>query len=306
MNALVTGAAGFAGGYLCRELVSHGYNVTGADVRPQSGMAEVNILDPESIKRAVVSSQPDIIFNLAGFASVSASWKFPAKAVELNVTGAVNLLETVRDISKDIRVVLIGSSDEYGRNGSDKPVNESFPLDPVSPYAVSKRCQEDMGIAYSRVYDMDICMTRTFNHIGVGQQTGFVVSDFAFGISEIEKGHRDSLKVGNLSSSRCFSDVRDAVSAYRLIGEKGVKGRVYNVGTEESYKIEDILNMLISLSHCEIKVEGDSGKMRSFDAPGIRCDSTLLRRDTGWEPVYNIRQTLSEILDHFRKSGASQ
>lgn len=300
MNALVTGAGGFAGGYLCRELVSHGYNVTGADRYPSENICHIDILDSVSIERVIDRAEPDIIFNLAGFASVSESWKKPAQAVELNVTGSVNLLETVRHTSRNIRVVLIGSSDEYGRNGSDEPVNEACPLEPVSPYAVSKRCQEDMGLAYSKVYGMDICMTRSFNHIGVGQRTGFVVSDFAYGISEIEKGHREFLKVGNLNSSRCFTDVRDSVSAYRLIGEKGIKGRVYNVGSEEAYRIEDILNILISLSSCNIRVERDQEKMRSFDVPCIRCDSSLLRQDTGWKPEYSIKQTLSEILDHFR------
>ncbi len=301
MTALVIGANGFAGRYMCRELYEHGYSVIEADNRVSGIIRYIDILDPVSIRNVICETFPDIIFNLSGFASVSASWKEPNGAVTLNVIGTVNLLEAVREVSKNIRVVLIGSSDQYGLVGSGKYiVNEKCNLNPISPYAISKRCQEDFGLTYSSIYDMDVCMTRSFNHIGIGQRLGFVVSDFAYGISEIEKGKRDILKVGNLSSIRSFTDVRDTVSAYRLIGEKGIKGTVYNVGSEKVYSIEEILNILLSFSTKEIIVDRDSSKLRSFDLPCISCDSALLRKDTGWKPVYSIEQTLLEILNYFR------
>lgn len=303
MKALVIGANGFAGKYMCRELSEHGYDVVGADRCISGNVKYIDILDAECIRNVIMSEMPDIIFNLAGFASVAASWESPAASVSLNVIGAINLLEAVRAISKNIRIVLIGSSNQYGTAvGENRLVDEKAVLDPVSPYAISKRCQEDFGITYANVYGMDICMTRSFNHIGVGQSLGFVVTDFAYGISEIEKGNRRFLKVGSLSSKRCFTDVRDTVSAYRLIGEKGKKGAVYNVGTEKVYSVEAVLNILIGFSKCRIVVETDQSKMRTFDPSCVICDNSLLKHDTGWTSVYSIEQTLAEILDYFRNS----
>lgn len=303
MKALVIGANGFAGRYMCRDLSEHGYSVIGADRCVSENIRYIDILDPESIGNIISETKPDIIFNLAGFASVAESWKKPAASVSLNVIGTINLLEAVRAVSNEIKVVLIGSSNQYGSaEGESRLVNEKAVLDPVSPYAISKRCQEDFGITYANFYGMDICMTRSFNHIGVGQSLGFVVTDFAYGISEIEKGNRQSLKVGNLNSERCFTDVRDAVAAYRLIGEKGKKGTVYNVGTEKAYSMEKLLNILIGFSEHRIVVETDQSKLRKFDPSCIRCDSSLLRKDTGWEPVYSIEQTLKEILDYYRNN----
>ncbi len=303
MRAIVTGACGFAGRYMCDELEAAGYEVVKTDIVRSLGVIGLDITNSECVLQTIEEIQPDIIYNLAGSASVAGSWNAPQKAVELNVTGALNILEAVRKVSDKTRVVLIGSSEEYGRaDSADITVDESYPLNPVSPYAVSKRCQEDMGLTYSMVHKLNVCMTRSFNHIGVGQADGFVVSDFARGIAQVEKGKAESLRVGNLNSLRCFSDVRDIVRAYRLIGEKGASGRIYNVGSGRVYSIEKILSILISFADCNIPVESDQSKLRCYDTPCFICNSSLLNRDTGWREERNIEDTLLEILNYYRKT----
>lgn len=301
MKALVLGACGFAGKYMCAELEGNGYEVFKADISGGNGVIQTDITAFGSVLETVKTVMPGIIFNLAGYASVGASWNNPQKTMELNVIGTVNVLEAVRSVSDKIRVILIGSSDEYGAaDEGDGPVSEARALNPASPYAVSKRCQEDIGLTYFRAYGLDICMTRSFNHIGAGQPAGFVVSDFARGITEVEKGRAEFLRVGNLSTSRCFTDVRDVVRAYRLIGEKGAAGRIYNVGSDKVYSIGEILSILTRLAKCSVPVKQDAEKMRRCDTSCFVCDSALLRNDTGWRAERCIEDTLAEILESFR------
>lgn len=304
MRALVVGANGFAGRYMCRELENNGYSVTRADVSSGNGIVHLDIMDQAAIEEMIDREKPEVIFNLAGFASVSRSFADPQKTISLNVIGSINILEAVRAKDPDIRVVLIGSSDQYGNAAADDlPVTEASRQNPMSPYAISKRCQEDIGVAYSKLYGMNVFMTHSFNHIGVGQRTGFVVTDFAKGIADIEKGLSTTLRVGNTNSYRSFTDVRDTVRAYRLIAERGKPGSVYNVGSEKQYSIKYILDTLIGFSTVDIAVEVDKDKIRPFDTPCVRCDSTLLSQDTGWQPMYSVEQTLKEILDSFRGDG---
>lgn len=303
MKALVIGACGFAGKYMCQELLCNDYDVAAADISSDNGAVIIDITDYNSVFNVIKDVSPDIIFNLAGYASVALSWKNPQKTMDINVNGTINILEAVRNLSISPRIVLIGSSEEYGTaDFNEMYVDESHPLNPVSPYAISKRCQEDIGLSYHKTYNMDILFTRSFNHIGPGQKTGFVVSDFAYGISEIEKGRQSFLQTGNLSSSRCFTDVRDVVRAYRLIGESGASGKIYNVGSSAMYKIEEILDILVKYASCEITVKTAQDKLRRFDTPCWICNSGALKQDTAWEPAYNIEETLLEILNYYRNN----
>lgn len=302
MKALVIGANGFAGKYMCEDLLNNGYEVIKTDVAVNENVIKLDIMDYNAVFKLIQDKKPDVIFNLAGAASVSKSFIYPQLTMQLNIMGSINILEAVKKVSKDIKVLLIGSSDQYGTAKiKDTFVSEDSPQNPISPYAISKRCQEDIGKTYANIYKMNIYMTRSFNHIGVGQQLGFVVTDFANGISEIEKGNCKVLCVGNTNSIRNFTDVRDTVRAYRLITERGVSGRVYNVGSENSYSIQEILDILIGMSNVSITVEYNNEKMRVFDIHSPHCDSTRIRVDTGWKPKYSIENTLKEILDYYRK-----
>ena len=302
MRVLITGANGFAAKYLKAELVQFGYEVIGIDCIKSEQVDEIDILDFCAMKDYIQCKKPDIIYHLAGFTSVSQSWQQPQDTFMLNVVGSINVLEAVKAVDTNIKIVLIGSSDHYGKiNLEDNPLKENNIMNPISPYAISKRTQEDIGKMYHDVYNMKVYMTRTFNYIGIGQRLGFVVMDFANGIVEAESSEAAMIKVGNLSSKRCFTDVRDVMRAYRLIVEKGKTGVVYNVGSNKVYEIGEILNLFLRFAKKEIQVERDEQKVRAFDAPYLQCDSTLLTKDTGWEPTIPIEQTLREILEYFRQ-----
>ena len=307
MKALITGSRGFVGGYLRRELEEHGYTVTGLDIAADAQTLAVDIGSPEQVREAVRLTQPDVIFHLAGQANVALSWQIPQKTFELNVLGMINLLEAVRLEKPTAKIVGIGSSDQYGNLGeAGKNVTEETPMHPQTPYAVSKKTQEEIAAVYCRAYGLQVCMTRSFNHAGAGQKPGFLIPDFAGGIARVESGKAEYLSVGNLTARRDFTHVKDVVRAYRLIAEAGKSGEVYNIGSQTVYSAQEILNSLCSMATREIPVRQDPAKMRPSDTPVICCDHSKLTRDTGWMPEIPMREILSEVLCEWREKTAAE
>lgn len=302
MRALITGSQGFVGHYLRQELEQNGYDVIGLDIQSGEKTVQADLLDAEQLKTVVAQCAPDIVIHLAGQANVGLSWKIPQKTMEINLVGAINLMEAVRAYNPAVRMVLVGSSDQYGNLGeAGRLVSESLTMKPQTPYAVSKLAQEEMAGIYVRAYGMNICMTRSFNHGGAGQREGFLIPDFAAGIARVEKGQADKMTVGNLTAMRDFTHVKDVVRAYRLIAEKGHPGEVYNVGSGTVHSAQEILDGLRSMAKCEIPVEQDPAKMRPSDTPVICCDHSKLTEHTGWEPEFGLETILEETLEYYRQ-----
>lgn len=302
MKALVTGSLGFVGRYLRTELENNGYEVTGLDVLSGEKTVQADLLNAGEILAVMQETQPDVVIHLAGQANVAQSWKIPAKTMEINVIAAINLMEAVRQTVPQAKVVLVGSSDEYGVLGEKGiDVTEETALHPQTPYAVSKMAQENMAQVYARTYGMNVCMTRSFNHGGAGQREGFMIPDFAAGIVRVEKGQATYLRVGNLDSRRDFTHVKDVVRAYRLIAEKGHSGEIYNVGSGRTYSAREILGALCQKAICPIPVEQDPNKMRPSDTPVICCNHDKLTAHTAWEPQYTMQDILTDTLNYYRE-----
>ena len=304
MKALITGSEGFVGRYLMKELEANGYDcVIGLDVRPGKHAIQADLLDAAQIHAILEAEKPDTIFHLAGQANVGRSWQIPGRTIELNVIAAVHVMDGMRAACPDARLVLVGSSDQYGQLGeAGALVSEQTPTQPNNPYAISKVAQENMAMAYARSYGLHICMTRSFNHGGAGQQPGFMIPDFASGIVKVERGEADCLRVGNLASRRDFTHVKDVVRAYRLLADKGQPGEVYNVGSGEAYSAQEILDRLVAMASCPIPVQQDPARMRPSDTPVIRCDHSKLTAHTDWEPRYTLEDILRDTLTYYRSS----
>lgn len=301
MKALITGSEGFLGHYLVPELESNGYEVVKCSWPKLDGYVTMDILDRERVREVLTAEKPDVLFHLAGQSNVPISWREPVMTMEVNAVGFINILDVVREIDPQMRVVAIGSSDEYGNlKEAGSNVTENVVVNPMTPYAASKVAQENIGLLYNRAYKMNICMVRSFNHGAAHQIRGFMMTDFASGIAEIEAGKRDVLKVGNLDSSRDFTHAKDAVRAYRLIAEKGHAGEVYNVGSGIPYKAKEILDKMVALAKCEIRVEPDPARMRPSDTPVIRCNHDKLTEHTGWKPELTMDDIVNDVLNDWR------
>ena len=143
-------------------------------------------------------------------------------------------------------------------------------------------------------------MTRTFVCVGPGQEKGLVLSDFASGIAAVEAGMADSLSVGNLDSERDFTHVSDVARAYRLLCEQGLPGEVYNVGSGEVHSIREVLDTLMGLASCPVRVIQPEDKKRPRDVRGAPCDHSKLTSLTGWEPEIPFDRMIADVLDDWR------
>ena len=306
MKALIPGGTGFIGAHLCRELEAHGYEVIRCGRRSTAGQIALDIMDADAVRETVAQTMPDVLINMAGQANVGLSWKAPQQTVALNTIGMINILEAVRELKPSMRVIAIGSSDEYGSlKERGMNVTEDTPINPMTPYAISKEAQEHFAQLYTRAYDMNICMIRQFNLCGAQQARGFMVSDFASGVAAVEAGLSDHLSVGNLRSARDFTHVEDAVRAYRLIAEKGHPGEIYNVCSGKTYTAHEILDKLLALSRCEIRVEQDPARMRPSDTPVICGNHDKLTAHTGWLPERSLDDMLCDTLAYWRVRAAT-
>jgi GDP-4-dehydro-6-deoxy-D-mannose reductase len=307
VKALIIGVAGFVGKYLANELIDSGWDVYGTRLPTETASADIpvyglDILDANAIKGLLRKVNPDCIFHLAAQSSVANSWKQPALTIDVNVKGAVNLLEAVREMEKPPRVLLIGSGDEYGYVLPDElPISEDTDLRPGNIYAVSKISQGKLGQVYARAYGLEVVIVRAFSHIGPGQTDTFVVPGFCKQIAEIEaKGNDGVIRVGNLEAKRDITDVCDVVRAYRLLADKGRSGEIYNVGSGKAVSIGEILDMLIGLSKAKITVEQDPARMRPSDTPVIEADVSKLKACTGWTAEVLLEETLRSVLEEWR------
>lgn len=315
VRALITGIAGFGGGYLAEHLFDEGWEVLGLDhpvalesrLGSVSSKLEVLPCDLTDLGRGQIESflagrNLDAVYHLAAVASVHLSWGSVQKTVTVNSIGTINLIEELQHIPDRPSLLLVGSADEYGAVPPRRqPLRESTPCEPRSPYALSKVWQETLGSFYARLDDWPIFLTRTFNHTGPRQSPDFVCSDFARQIAFIEAGRREPvLRVGNLQAARDFLDVRDVVRAYRLLIDKGRPGVPYNVCSGKAWKIADLLKILIGLSRAKIEVQKDPARSRRADIPLLLGDPGKLRRATGWRPRYAIEEMLADLLEYWR------
>ncbi len=312
-KAIIIGAAGFVGGYLIDHLkddMNWEIYATKLSIekmkRKDVEVYDLDILNKEEIVKIFEKIKPDYIFSLAAQSSVSLSWKNPLLTVDINIKGAINILDAVREIDKyDPRIMLIGSSEEYGYVKEDEiPVKEENNLRPGNIYAVTKVCQNMIGKIYSDAYGMNIVNVRAFNHIGPKQAPIFVVSDFCKQVSEIEKGLREPIiYTGNLEAKRDFTDVRDIVRTYSALALNGKKGETYNVGSGKAVSIKEILDIILKNSTKDIEVRRDENRYRPIDIPIIEADIEKLKEITDWKREILLEKSIEDILNYYNKKG---
>lgn len=306
-KVLITGGMGFVGKYLTVQLAGDEIHVTRLENEPDCGIfAECHVLDicnSADTDSLIKQIQPDVIYHLAGQSSVAVSWKNPQLTIDVNVKGAVNLLEAVRKYSPESKVLIVGSSEEYGCMKGDKPVSEDSLSAPENIYAVTKYSQEMLGRIYYRAYGIKTVMTRSFNHIGAGQSPMFVVSDFCRQAVRIEKGLAEPvIRTGNISVMRDFTDVSDIARAYIMLAEHGKSGEVYNVGSGKAVSVKSVLDIILSMTDAEISVEKDPERFRPADVMKIEADISKITADTGWKPEIPLEDTIKGIMDYWRKN----
>jgi GDP-4-dehydro-6-deoxy-D-mannose reductase len=295
MKALVTGGRGFVGRWLCAHLVEQGDDVVATG-------EEVDVTDPDAVRRSMHAVLPDAVYHLAGWASVGSSWSDPAGAFRVNANGALHVLDAARRMDEPPRLLVVSSAEVYGRvRPEDLPLTEASPVSPVSPYAASKVAAEVAAQQAVLGYGLPVVVARPFNHIGPGQAPGFVVSDLAKRIVEAERSGDRTLAMGNPSPRRDLTDVRDVVRAYRLLLVGGEAGGTYNVCSGNDVLIGDLARRLLDLSGADLELSAGTVALRPVDVPVLRGDAGKLEAATGWRPEIALDETLRDVLAFWRE-----
>jgi GDP-4-dehydro-6-deoxy-D-mannose reductase len=294
VRVLVTGSQGFVGRWLVAHLESSGDVVSALD-------AEVDVTDAAALTDAVIAAAPEAVCHLAAQASVGASWKDLTATYAVNTLGALNLLEAALACDRPPRVLLISSSEIYGRVAArDLPIVEDHPFAPVSPYAASKAAAELMGIQAWLGSGLQVIRARPFNHTGPGQRPDYVVPALARQVAMAAASGTGVLETGNLDVRRDITDVRDVVRAYRDLLEMGAPGEVYNVCRGESVSIQEVAHRLLRLAGADLRIVIDPARVRPVDLPELRGDPARLKAATGWAPEIPFDETLLEVLRYWQ------
>ncbi len=287
--AFVTGGSGFVGQHLVAEL---------GDGAVAPARAELDLLDGEAVRRALADARPDRVFHLAAHASVALSWEDPGAVMRDNVAMTVNVLEALRQEAPDAVAVVMSSGEIYGPP-ERLPVDESAPLRPQNPYAVSKAACDLLAGQYADAHGLRVIRMRAFNQAGPGQSDDYVVGTITRQVAEAEaSGGGGVVRTGNPELARDFTDVRDTVRAY--VAATGLDARAYNVCSGRSTTVGEIVEHARRAARVELRHEVDPTRVRAHDVPEVRGSAQALAEASGWSPAIPLEQTVADALDYWR------
>lgn len=319
MRVLLTGAAGFAGSQLAEYLlgdaaatvdeplelhgVIHRHDRRIHHLRHRIHLHRGDLRNGLWVNDLIPEVQPDYLLHLAAWSDVGGSWQQPWTTYELNIQCQLHLLQALQRWVPTCRTLVVTSNEVYGLlDPDDLPIDEETRFRPNNPYGVSKVAQDVMALQYWLSHRLPTVRVRSFNQIGPGQSDDFAASAFARQIAEIETGQRPPVvTVGNLEAQRDFTDVRDVVRAYWSVIMKGEAGQVYNVGSGQARSVRWLLDTLLTLTPVHVEVKIDPNRLRPSDVPVSVCDNRRLVQATGWQPQVDLRQSLQDLLDGWRK-----
>jgi GDP-4-dehydro-6-deoxy-D-mannose reductase len=300
MRIFVTGAIGFVGQWLEKELLSHDHEVV-----PAPGPEGLDIADRHGLARWLdgPAGRPDAVIHLAGMAFAPDAGRDPAEAFRVNVGGTVALFEAMREIGIRPPVLVSGSADVYGAPAAgDLPLREDAPLAPNSPYGLSKMAQEGVAAAAAVRYGFTVVSTRSFNHTGPGQRPVFVVPAMAQRVMAVKNGQATFIPAGNVDVRRDLTDVRDVVVAYRLLVEAAASGlltgrqTIVNIASGDVVTVRYVIERLCALAGVAPAIEIDQSLVRVGDPFEVRGDASLVRDLVGWKPRIPLELTLLDVL----------
>jgi GDP-4-dehydro-6-deoxy-D-mannose reductase len=253
MRVLITGASGFSGRALYKNLSNKkSYELFTSDMVSTSTLNNYSccdLLDQKSVKELLLKAKPNFIYHLAGTFSNEYERDYAA-----NVLVPKNILEVVREVAKECRVMLVGSAAEYGIvANSENPIKETRALRPASVYGLTKVYQTYLMQYYFNAFDLDIIMARPFNFYGEGMSDTQFVGRVYRQIRALQKGEIKKITVGNLDSGRDYIPIDDTIKHYITIMECGKKGEIYNVGNGVPMKTGVLLNKILDEENVDNK-----------------------------------------------------
>ena len=320
MKALVTGAAGFIGSHLCEALLKKGYKVNALvryNSRQNKGWLENisnknleviygDVTDFDSVVNAIKNC--DYVFNLAASISVPYSFKNPQTFIDTNVLGALNIFRASALNKKKIKkIIQISSSEVYGNKliKDENILTEKTITVSESPYAATKIASDNLAISMQKATGLPIVVARPFNTFGPRQSLRAVIPTLITQFILLNNKN-NSIKIGNLKTSRDFVYVMDTVAGLISLLKNSCKpGEIYNICTGKSFSIKNIIDNLIYLTKKKPKILVSKKRLRAADVFDLRGSNKKLVKNNNWIPRYKntngFRKALSETYEWFQK-----
>lgn len=304
---MTTGSSGFVGQALRAAFLAaqdQGRDLTqGRRIEWCPPDPDLEMRDEASIRRSIEHARPDWILHLAAQSHVPTAWLDPAGTLQVNAGGTALLLKVLADLQFRGRLLFVSSADIYGSvPESELPIIEEREPAPRNPYASSKVAAEVLCRQWARTHGLDVLIARPFNHTGAGQRPDFALPAFAREVAAIAGGRQPArMLTGDLQVTRDFLDVRDVVSAYLALLARGQGGQIYNVCSGREVLLQDALSQLLQIAAVQVEVATDPARLRPAEQRRVRGSHAKLTEATGWKPQIPLRETLCQLLEHWKR-----
>ena len=309
-RCLITGITGSGGSFLTEHILKQNKKIKIFGLYRSSGYKKLleknykkniyfyktDLNNFNSLKKIIKKIKPDLIYNFASNPDVRMSFDLPREIINNNYQSTLNLFESVRVLKLKSLIIHCSTSEVYGNvSKKDVPIKETLSIRPVSPYAVSKAYQDLCAQLYSKIYNLNIIITRMFTYINPRRNNLFQ-SAFASQIIKMKTKKDKILKHGNLKSIRTSLSLNDAMNAYWLVAKKGKIGEIYNIGGTKKYLVGEILDKLKSISGVKVKKKIDKKLLRLKDVTLQLPNIKKFKLDTGWKQKEKLDMSLRKLL----------
>ena len=318
MRVLITGITGFLGPHLAIQLIKDGHEVYGLLRGTRGSEQEIkdlltieqfnkitflygDIVHYRTVDNVFKLHVFDVVYHLAAQTHPPTSFKDPIGTWETNVTGSINIITCIQDRQPNCHFIFCSTVEVYGNEGVDgRKITENNVILPANPYGASK-CAIDLYVC-ERMKNKQMIATvvRPFCFTGPRRGARFSIASDAVQIANMMLGKQDKvLQIGNLDTVRAVTDVRDITNAFYLVAmnRDTSNGKVYNVCGGEPLKMREYTNMLIEFSLLDdINMVVNEKMWRPIDIQYQDGDATLIKQELGWEPKFNIRDTINDLL----------
>lgn len=285
MRILVTGAAGFLGRYVCRELQEGGHTAWGLDLKmalPTSNIVSTDITAEITLPEMVLPI--DCIIHLAAVASPSECIQDNSLAFNVNVNGTYQVLKAALQLGVK-RFVFSSSAHVYGISPRYLPTEERHPVWNQDCYTLTKIQGEQLCRLFYENHDLPYCILRLYNGYGPGQPTGYFVPDM---IQKAKTGH---IHLNGARITKDFIYAADVARAFRLAAESSFIGEI-NVGTGRESKLEEVAGLIARHLGATISLDGAG----NYEHTRMQADIKRARRVLGWEPQVTLEEGIHEVL----------
>ena len=314
---LITGVGGFAGGFLAEHLLACGDSVLGCSpdgewepagsplIRDSVELVEWDLAADNGLAdeawRRIEAFRPGIIYHLAAMSVPQdcGTMEPSPVALAINVGGTRRVLRLAGSLSTQPRVLFVSSSLVYAPVDFDSPkVGEDALLGPIGAYGRTKLAAEEVVGKAVQQDGRDAVIVRAFQHTGPRQNDRMMLPQWSKQFASAADG---PVQIHTRDARIDVTDVRDVVRAYRLLGEHGAAGEVYNVGSGISRRTGDVVQLLRRLAGSNRKIE----EIRPGSKQDPIADIDRLVELTGWRPEISLEQTVADTLGYWREQAAN-